>query len=147
MVIKQYFRKIQGADILITHSVDVFPEYTSFMNIWENRKTVKSFVHIGSELILDQKKYFKIVDILEDTTEEIRNQPYFKLIPIGPTLEEYQRKYDQKSASPKQAEYPDFSFTVEALWFLYRHVEIIDGIIAGLEEYESIADLPREVDE
>ena len=108
MVIKQYFRKIQGADILITRSVDVFPEYTSFMNIWENRKTIKSFVHIGSELILDQKKYFKIVDILEDTTEEIRNQPYFKLIPIGPTLEEYQRKYDQKSASPKQAEYPDF---------------------------------------
>lgn len=44
MVIKQYFRKIQGADILITRSVDVFPEYTSFMNIWENRKTVKSFV-------------------------------------------------------------------------------------------------------
>ena len=82
MVIKQYFRKIQGADILITRSVDVFPEYTSFMNIWESRKTVKSFVHIGSELILDQKKYFKIVDILEDTTEEIRNQPYFKLIPI-----------------------------------------------------------------
>ena len=53
-----------------------------------------------------------------------------------------------KSLLPqKQAEYPDFSFTVEALWFLYRHVEIIDGIIAGLEEYESIADLPREVDE
>ena len=95
---------------------------------------------------MDQKKYFKIVDILEDTTEEIRNQPYFKLIPIGPTLKEYQRKYDQKSASPKQAEYPDFSFTVEALWFLYRHVEIIDGIIAGLEEYESIADLPQEAD-
>ena len=128
MVIKQYFRKIQGADILITRSVDVFPEYTSFMNIWESRKTVKSFVHIGSELILDQKKYFKIVDILEDTHKED------------------QRKYDQKSASPKQAEYPDFSFTVEALWFLYRHVEIIDGIIAGLEEYESIADLPQEAD-
>ena len=26
MVIKQYFRKIQGADILITRSVDVFPD-------------------------------------------------------------------------------------------------------------------------
>ena len=145
MEIKQYFRKFQGADILIT-CVDAFPEYTSFMNIWENGKIVKLFVHTGSELILDQKKYFRVVDILEDTTEEVRNQPYFKLIPIGPTLEEYQREYDQKSASQKQAEYPDFSFTVEALWFLYRHVEIIDGIIAGLKEYESIADLPREAD-
>lgn len=36
MEIKQYFRKFQGADILITRCVDAFPEYTSFMNIWEN---------------------------------------------------------------------------------------------------------------
>lgn len=93
---------------------------------WERRFEVAEQVKEGSKILLDDSREYEIVKVL---TSEDGETPEFKVTPIGRTLEKCQIEHDEVWAkrNPEQVfvgVYPDFSFTVEAMWFFCRDVKI-----------------------
>ena len=93
---------------------------------WERRFEVVEQVKEGSKILLDGSREYEIVRI---STSEDGEIPEFKISPIGKTLEKCQIEHDEVWAknNPEElaaGEYPDFSFTVEAMWFFCRDVKV-----------------------
>ena len=91
MMINQYYREMNGKDVLFTKMHD-FSGCTRMDDAWKNRNKVKSFIKKETEVILDGNRYFKVIGIPE-YPEGTVFQPYFTLVPIGPTLQEYEKEY------------------------------------------------------
>ena len=89
---------------------------------WDLRFDVP--VTVGTKLLVDKANEYKVVGI--DMPEDMEhNCPWYTLEPIGKTLEQYKRDYDdaaKKNLSMVAYQYPNFQFKVESQWFFSRNV-------------------------